>query len=607
MATPSNRIDADSNEIEKVFKSFFAVPDFQREYIWKQRHVNKLLNDLYTAFASREADSYFLGSIVFYDHEDVNNLVDGQQRMTTLFVLISAIRDRLAELDEDAELAVYEGAIKDSYKSRKGGTEYRYRVVLQYPEIHQVLQLIGDGKRKSIILPKGESPRRNLTTAYDLCQTFLVEQFGSNVNRLDDFFTFVWKDVELITIETDDMRTAFTIFETINERGVGLDAMDLLKNLLFRNTPDETSRKQLGAKWKELLKNLRDAGESKPIRFLRYFLIAEYDFERVPTAKSVFDWITTEENQKLLGYGKKPMEFAESLLSASEAYGRFLQGLDAEGNENSYLEAINFQRTGVRQHLCILMAARKRLSATAFDTLASALETLIFVLASSGVQWNEIEKALPEWCKDLRAASSVADVEAFIEKSLSPMITGRLDRFAERLADTSKMPNRLVRYLLASLTQFLEEQTGKGGGFERYFKEKLSIEHIFPQSTTDEPLGKVAKEWIDAFKPTEEAAYYVYRLGNLTLLHQTPNYSAGNHPYHPRKFDWYTRCTYDLTRAIAEPLESGKNNKITKTVNKYGLHPFPEWTPHALEERHTMMLRMVEEYWGIELPATPRT
>jgi hypothetical protein len=106
--------------------------------------------------------------------------------MTTLFVLVSAIRDRLAALDEDTDVSVYEGAIKSSYKSRKEAQSIG-RVVLQYPKIHQVLQLIGDGQRVAISLPKGESPRRNLTTAYDdLCRTSLVSSSvaTSTIGRL---------------------------------------------------------------------------------------------------------------------------------------------------------------------------------------------------------------------------------------------------------------------------------------------------------------------------------------------------------------------------------------------------------------------------------------
>jgi hypothetical protein len=507
-------------------------------------------------------------------------------------------------LDESIDLDVYDSAIKSSYKARTGGSDYRYRVVLQYPEIHHILVQLGNGTRGEIKLRRGESPQRNLVTAYDLCATFLVEQFGEDAERLDEFFTFVWKDVELITIQTEDMRTAFTIFETINDRGVGLDAMDLLKNLLFRQTSDTSTRAQLADDWKELLRNLRDAGESRPIRFLRYYLIATHDFDRVPTAAGVFDWITDDSNKKLLGYRSKPLQFADALVTASKAYGNFLRGLNEDGTENSYLQAINFQRTGVRQHLCLLLSAR-HLSSSAFDRLCERLQALVFVLAATTVQWNEIEKGLPDWTKSLRAATSKADVEGFIDVYVQPMINGRLEALALKLEDTRTMPARLQRYMLASLTQFVEEQCGKGGGFERYFKEKLTIEHIFPQSTTDDPIGEGAKKWLDYFKPAHDPGYYVYRLGNLALLHETPNSSAGNLPFKPDKLNWYQKSPYDLTRSIAETLKAGKSNRVTKTVNKYQLHPFDEWNPETLEERHQMMVGMVEEYWQVQLPSLP--
>jgi hypothetical protein len=158
--------------------------------------------------------------------------------------------------------------------------------------------------------------------------------------------------------------------------------------------------------------------------------------------------------------------------------------------------------------------------------------------------------------------------------------------------------------MLASLTQFLEEQCGKGGGFERYFKEKLTIEHILPQSTTDDPIGTGAKQWITYFNPIEDPHFYVYRLGNLGLLHETPNASAGNLAFRPNKLDWYQKCPYDMTRAIAEPLKAGRSNRITKTVEKYQLHPYEEWSPEALDERHQMMLGMAEEYWDVKLQSS---
>jgi hypothetical protein len=377
--------------------------------------------------------------------------------------------------------------------------------------------------------------------------------------------------------------------------------MDLLKNLLFRQTTEPSSRSELATKWKDLLKSLREAGESRPIRFLRYYLISAYDFDRVPTARSVFDWITKAENQKKLGYGSNPGRFAGSLLDAAHAYANFLQGHDTSGSESEWLQGINYQRTGVRQHLCLLLAAR-HLSSSAFDELCRSLETLVFVLAMTSVQWNEIEKALPVWCKQLRSARSKADVQRFTAENLRPMVNQRLDAFAAKLEDTSTVPDRLKRYLLASLTQYLEEQCGKGGGFDRYFKENLTIEHILPQSTTGDKLGASAKAWIKTFKPVGPPKSYVHQLGNLTLLHRTPNSAARDDPFKPTKLGWYKKCPYDLTRAMAEVLASGKGDRITKTVAKYGIHPYTSWSATSLAERHAMMLRMVEEYWGLELP-----
>ena len=71
------------------------------------------------------------------------------------------------------------------------------------------------------------------------------------------------------------------------------------------------------------------------------------------------------------------------------------------------------------------------------------------------------------------------------------------------------------------------------------------------------------------------------------------------------KLPWYGKSPYDLTRSIAEDLSGGKNTMLTRTVEKYGLHPLEAWTPGTLEERHRLMLRMVQEVWQVQLEQAP--
>lgn len=343
----SAKIDADALLLKDLFTQFYVIPDFQREYVWKKMQVNQLLEDLFRQFMTGGKDEYFLGSLVLHQEEEGFHVVDGQQRITTLYILIAALRDYFQSLDPAEQTLPLDKALKNDFVDQSGEVSFRYRVTPQYSELATVMKSIGDGAGPHIATPDSQSAGYNLVRAYEYCAAFLRNRFGEDGESCRKFFGFIWNSVELISIETQDMKTAFTIFETINDRGVGLNALDLLKNLLFRET-DQDQRKELNDLWKDMLKALRDGGETRPIRFLRYYLVATYDWPKMLTASQLFDWMSQEENKKKLGYGKKPVSFMERLLDGAFAYANFNKGLNFDGTENQYLRGILYQKTGVR-------------------------------------------------------------------------------------------------------------------------------------------------------------------------------------------------------------------------------------------------------------------
>lgn len=589
-------VNTSTLSIESAFKSFYAIPEFQREYVWKKANVTRLLDDVFRAYRDGSVDSYFLGSIVYYEEDQAFDLVDGQQRVITLFLIISAIRDRLKALDDTWDVRVYEEAIKAPHKKKGKGTGDRYRVELQYPDLSKILQRVGDGEGPEMVVPKANALGYNLINAYRICENFLKERFSANAEDLDEFHTFLWNDVLLIGIQTKDIESAFTTFETINDRGAGLDAMDLLKNLLFREVPRE-DRDLLAQRWSEVLQLLRDCRESRPIRFLRYFLVANYEFDRVPSSKMVFEWISRDENKRKLGWGKKPLKFVDKLVGAAEEYSNFAQGLNRDGTVNPNLQGINFQKTGVRQHLCLLLACQG-LSEAAFRTLCSAIESLVFVLAMAGAQWNEIERALPEWTAALRNAKTQADVDSFVKDKLDPLTNNYSNTFFERLENSRDVPRRLQKYILASVTQQLEIETGKKTAYDldHYYKENLTIEHVYPQT----PGSRAKKD----FGPVSDPEKFIYRLGNLTLLHRSPNSSGQNKTFSEKK-SWYHKSIYELTKSLVDDIGGGKATKPRKAKTKYQLDPFTAWNPKNVEKRHKSMMLLADATW--HLPKKPGT
>jgi hypothetical protein len=590
---------AETLTIGKAFKSFYVVPPFQREYVWTARkQVKRLLEDLAEAFHSGTSEgAYFVGSTVVYraEDEDTFNLVDGQQRMTTLYILVAAVRDRFLELDPEKKVQFLESAIWGTYPMPGGEEGQKHRVQLQYPELSRVLESLGNRRAHELKLKKNDTGFE-LMEAYRFCRKFLAEQFGDDGSDLGDFAYFVLNNVELITIETQDLPSALTIFETINDTGVGLNAMDLLKNLLFREVKSANERAELRQEWKDLLATLRKGGERSPIRFLKYFLISSYEFESMPTANLIFRWIRDHRTE--LGYGKSPLRFVRKMQDAAAAYVAFFQGFDANGKVNPFLMGIVYQKTRVRQHLPLLLAAR-HLKKADFHEFCRWIENLVFVYAATDVQWNRIESAAPTWCNKLREIETPEDLEKFIQANLRKAIRERSGQVVEVLERMDGLGINLQKYVLASLTQRVEEECGKGGSLDYYFEGTLSVEHIFPQSPKEEV--------IEQFRPRQENEFYIYRLGNHVLLHRNVNSAASNRGFDKKK-RMYEVSTYDLTRSLVKDIRMGKNNKIIQTVEKYELTPYRSWNPDNLEKRHRAMLKIAADVWGLarDAPAPER-
>ena len=139
-ANSNFKIESNDMAIAKIFQDFYAVPDFQREYVWEREHVAKLLEDVIDEFYDEEAQliegpEYFLGSIVCCrDHEGIFQLIDGQQRLTTIYLVLCAARDVLRDVD-DRPLLALEAQISHVYSDPKTGEDVkRHRLTLQYED-----------------------------------------------------------------------------------------------------------------------------------------------------------------------------------------------------------------------------------------------------------------------------------------------------------------------------------------------------------------------------------------------------------------------------------------------------------------------------------------
>lgn len=582
------RIDSDDLSVADLFKSFYAVPDYQREYVWGTEEVEQLLADISGEISDEtpdQAPEYFIGSIVVCPGRNgVLDLIDGQQRMTTLYVALCAIRDRLRTLGESG-LSVLISQLADASVDASGNETRRYRLDLQYEDSGNALTSIAEGEQIDGAMTRS---MKNIDNAHHVVTRFLISEFDDDPEAVRRFYGYLTNKVKLIRIETEDVAKALKIFETINDRGVGLNSMDLLKNLLFmKASPQEFDR--LKETWKELQDTIFDINE-KPLRFLRYFIFSRYDVD-VLREDEIYGWLSKHE--AVAGYGADPIKFARELVASAKAYGNFKRGNDETGAKNRFLD--NMRILGgqaARQHLILLLAGR-HLSTELFDRLAAEVESLFFCYVITREPTRTFERNFARWASELRAISNPDEFDEFITARFNrekANLSARFDDAVGRLTLDSLQQYRF-RYVLAKLTQYVDLAAyGATEGtrwLSNYTSGGYEIEHIFPQ----QPCEEAAKEFGEITDPE-----IAQRLGNLVLVEKQINASLGNRPYSLKR-PVYRESKLLLTRALAERPKVGENTQIDRTVA--AIESFPTWTEEAVMQRQGWLVTLSRAVWNV--------
>ena len=582
-------IQSQDIRMAEVFQAFYVVPDYQREYVWETEQVEQLLNDINAEFGSDpgEAPEYFIGSIVVCPGSDgVLELIDGQQRMTTLFLTLCTIRDRIKELGEQPPGAL-DPQISATSIDATGCDLFRYRLHLQYEDSGDIVERIANGTLDG---SENRSTRSvfNIRNAYKVTLDFLRREFGDDARAVRAFYAYLSNKVKLIRIQTKDVAKALKIFETINDRGVSLDSMDLLKNLLFMKASRDAFE-TLKERWKELQDAIFSMGE-KPLRFLRYFIFSHYDVD-VLREDEIYGWFA--KNESLCRYAADPLGFAEELLLAAQAYKNYLAGQHQSGVKNHHLQSLRLLGgRAARQHLILLLAGR-HLPGDLFDQLAHEVEDLFFVYVITREPTRNFERNFARWTPELRKVTDRVGLEAFIARrfvSAKAELSTRFDDALRRLYVGSVQQYRL-RYILAKLAQYIDLRAyGATEGtkwLSRYTEGGFEIEHIFPQQPSEEAAAEFG---------TFDDQDIADRLGNLVLVERSINASLGNRPY-SQKRDVYIQSQLLLTKALAERPRVGENTRIDAAVAE--LNPGAEWNEAAVIKRQEELATLARSAWNV--------
>lgn len=594
-ATESVKIESLDLSVEALFKDFYTVPDFQREYVWQRPQVEKMLQDIEDEFYDDERQlvkdrEYFLGSLVVCKGGDgAYQLIDGQQRMTTIFLILCAIRDLLKELN-DAPIEPLYRQLSDMAVNEDGDTVARHRLELLYEDSQGILKTIVETPEQLVKVKEKTTSVQRIRAAYQDIKEFLRVNFDSSPKHLRKFYAAFTQRVKLIRIKTPSLTNALKVFETINDRGVGLNAMDLLKNLLFMKTQSKDYGK-LKDRWKKLVNTL-DGCHEKPLRFLRYYIMAHFDVDthRPPREDDIYEWFVKNDDES--GLDADPLGFLNGLISCAEAWAHFANSRDPAGTPNPYLKNLSFFSGAARQHFILLLAGR-HLQVAEFSTLCRSIENLFFCYIITREPTKMFERNFANWSKDLRSVNDAKGLDQFLANRFAKDMAAHSDRFDFAFAELaqSKIQQYRIKYILARLTQYIEQQAWSNPAdesAEKYLASSVDIEHILPQTPTDKVKA--------AFDKLIEYEYFVERLGNLTLLEETINTSVSNETF-AKKSPGYRQSSFLLTRSLVEKPTVGVNTRLNRAVKE--LTPFEVWTSTSIEARQKLLGKLARLVWGM--------
>ncbi|MDE5087069.1 MAG: DUF262 domain-containing protein, partial [Trichodesmium sp. St16_bin2-tuft] len=415
-------IESQDMTLEKLFDEFYVIPDYQREYVWAQKEVNEFIQDIYEEFSEQIQNSYpeyFIGSIIVCGRgEKFYEVIDGQQRITTAYLVLCAIRDYLLTINPNEPIEALKNKIATLYTDNWGNDQFRHRVQLQYEESRGILENIAlQADLETIYLTRSV---KNIQNAYAEIRSFLSSNFKVDefvVFNLKKFYAYFIKNVKLIRVKTASVSHALKIYSTLNHRGLALDNMDLLKNLIFTKAKQK-NYDQIKVKWKKMI-DLLYSSQEQPIRFLRYFILAKYAEDgNYIFEKEVYDWFLN--NESLCGYKNEPILFVNNVLAAAQAYVAFLAGNNIDGTVNRYLVNIRNLSVNVRQHLILLLAVNN-LPQDCFVDLCREVENLLFLaMLTSNPNQKAFDGMILKWAGELRKITSREDFNQFIANQIIP-------------------------------------------------------------------------------------------------------------------------------------------------------------------------------------------
>jgi len=533
----------------------YKIPPFQRDYSWGVDEWDDLWQDIMGLFEKDGEEAHYMGYLVLQSNNSKTfDIIDGQQRITTISILILA---SLTVLNDIANEGV------DSENNRKRVENLRNSYIGYVDPVTLVSQPKLELNRhnnyfyQTYLVSLETPPQRGLNSSERLLRKaffWFKERIASYGNRdgakVAGLIDSIVDKLFFTVITVTDELNAFKVFETLNARGVRLSATDLLKNYLFAiisyGTTHDTQLKAFEDRWERIVGEL--GSESFP-EFLRIYWNSKNRLVRKSDLfKTIRKKITTKEDA---------FSLIKSLDSSASIYAALRNPNDSLWNqdERSYLKQL--QMFNVRQPLAMLISCYEKFGEEDREIFTQILRSIVAISFRYNVicnlQTNEQERVYNEIAYKLshNEISTKEEIYEILKRVYPDDATFRTSFAEKEFRTTNSRNKKVVRFILLAIEK---QQSGQDFDFE---SDTYSLEHILPENPSD--------EWDKIDDQTHER--FVYRLGNMTLLETSLNRELGNSGYREKR-EVYKTSQFRITQKVAEHYSIWSEDKIVSRQKK---------------------------------------
>lgn len=548
----------------------YRVPPFQRDYSWGEDEWDDLWQDMLGLLDADGEPAHYMGYLVLQSPDSKRfDIIDGQQRLTTISILILASLGHLKDL-------VSSGIDPDKNQRRRDTLQNSYigyvDPVSLVPRSKLELNRHNNRFYQTYLVPLEALPQRGLNASEHQLRKACIwfkdkikgyaGQKADSGEKLAAFIDSLVDKLFFTVITVTDELNAFKVFETLNARGVRLSATDLLKNYLFSvissGDSHETELKALEERWERIVGLL--GSESFP-EFLRVYWNSK---NRLVRKADLFKTIRRKINTR-----EQAFELLRGLDSSAEVYAALRDPQRPFWNDDEYQALQQLLMFNVRQPLAMLLACYERFATvdrTIFTRILRAIAVISFRYnVICNLQTHDQERAYNEAAWKI-AEGSLSAIQAVLNvlKEIYPDDRQFKTAFAEKELRTTNTRNRkVVRYILFQIERQL---SGQDFDFE---SATYNLEHVLPESPSE------------VWSYIEEAQQdrLIYRLGNMTPLEAKENRQLGNGEY-DKKREIYATSDFQITRAIAEH--------------------YDEWSENKIQARQTRLAEVASSIWRVD-------